>query len=296
MNIKFYLLWFENEPTWVQGKIDDIKDIIEEEGFEWIEPLVFKKETEFTGNYDDFDMILVDYRLVGGKKKGKTGADIIDNIRKDCYSNIIFYSQDGEDVLRGEIAERNLDGVFCVSRDDFLDRFEDIFHATIKKVEDVNNLRGLVMAETADLESIKNEIIELYDKSACPKKKEIIIKSLDEITGLINKNKIFFDSTSEKTTFGEFLNRIDFYRKSMIIHRINHRKKPVSNFDHDKFNKEIIVKRNLLAHVKEKKNKDGEIYLESKNKKLIFSQDEAKTIRKDILKYKIELEKLKKTL
>lgn len=296
MNIKFFILWFENEPTWVEGKINDIQDIVEEEGFEWAKPDIFKKETDFSGDYNDYDMILIDYRLVGGKKKGTTGADIIDNIRKDCYSNIIFYSQDGEEVLRREIAEKKLDGVFCVSRDDFLERFEDIFLITIKKVEDVNNLRGLVMAETADLESIKKEIIELYDNSNCPKKKKIILKSLEELTVLSDLNKKFFDATSEATTFKEILEKIDFYRKSMIIHRINHRDKPICNFEHNEFYKEVIVKRNLLAHVKEKTNNEGEIFLESRIGKLMFSQDEAKIIRKDILKYRIELEKLKISL
>jgi hypothetical protein len=71
-----------------------------------------------------------------------------------------------------------LDGVFCAHREEFLDKFEKLFNANIRKVEDVNNLRGLVMAETADLEEIKDEIIKLYDKHNNIKKDEIKIPEL----------------------------------------------------------------------------------------------------------------------
>lgn len=296
MRIKFYILWFENEPTWISGKIDDMKEIIEESGFELKNPIICKKENEFDGKYDDFDMILVDYRLVDGKRDGRTGADIISKIREDCFSNIIFYSQHGEEDLRKEIAQKNLDGVFCVDRTDFLDRFEKIFLAYIKKIEDVNNLRGLVMAETADLESLKVEIIELYDLVDCSKKKEITKKIIEEMLDNANNHKDFFESKDENTSFKELLDKLDLYRKSMMIHRINNRNTPMANFNHSTFNEEIIIKRNLLAHVMEGKKADGRIILESRNKKLIFSQDEAKKIRKDILKYKSELEKIKYAL
>lgn len=296
MKIKFYLLWFENEPTWVEGKIDDLKEIIEESGFEWVDPTICKKETEFKGDYNDYDIILIDYRLVNGRKAGQTGADIIDKIRNnDCFTNIIFYSQEGEAALRTEIAAKSLDGVFCASRADFLDRFEKIFLANIKKIEDVNNLRGLVMAETADLEGIKEEIIIKYDEAKCSKKKEIVNKILESMRKSNLNQKIVLDSKNADTPFKELLDLLDFYKKSMIVHKINNRDSPISKFTHSKYNEEIITKRNLLAHVKEKKHVSGEIYLESKKggtQKLIFSQDEAKKIRKDISKYKKELEKI----
>lgn len=296
MKIKFYLLWFENEPDWVTGKKEYVKEIVEESGFKCVEPKICRKGSEFKGKYDDYDMILVDYKLVGGSKKGQTGADIISKIRKECFSNIIFYSQHGEDRLREEIAKKGLDGVFCVHRDDFLDRFEKIFLAHIKKIEDVNNLRGLVMAETADLESLKEEIIELYDSVDCPKKKEYTKKIIDEMLNIANGQKTFFESKDEDTPIRDLLEKLDFYRKSMMIHRINKRTTPVANFIHDDFNRDIIIKRNLLAHVKESKTNDGDIILESRDKSLLFSQDEAKQIRKDISKYRIELEKIKESL
>ncbi len=302
MKLKFYLLWFENEPDWIDGKINDVRNIIEENGFEWVEPTKCKKEEEFDGSYDDYDIILMDYRLVHGGKKGKTGADIISKIRtKGSFSNILFYSQYKVSELRLQIAKKNLDGVFCSHRNDFLENFENLFLTNIKKIEDVNNLRGLVMAETADLESIKNEIIEIYDKLSCPRKKEITRNILEKITELNGRQKGIIDSKNEDTPFEEIIELFDLYKKSYIVHKINNRSEPICDFKLSDFDKDIIKKRNLLAHVKERVIRDAsgkKIVLESEKngEKLVFTQEEAKKIRKDISKYKKELELIKQSL
>ncbi len=297
MRIKFYILWFDDERSWIDGKTRDVRDIVEEKGFEWVEPTICTKEAEFNGvhDYEKFDMILVDYQLVGRGRNGKTGTDIISKIRADCFTTIIFYSQNGERVLRKEIAEENLDGVFCADREDFLDRYENVFLSYIKKIEDINNLRGLVMAETADLESLSAEIIRLYDGVTCPEKKKNIKKVIKEMLKDVKKEKKIFESMNEDTTFMELLKWLSFYRKSITIDKINKRGTSVSDFVQSTFNDEIIVKRNLLAHVTES-TEGGKVVLESRNKKLIFSQREAKQIRNDIKKYKNELEKIKDSL
>jgi len=302
MRLKFYLLWFENENEWIDSKIDSIKEIIEEHGFEWVPPKICKNEEEFTGNYDEYDMVLMDYALTQGRTDGKTGANVIKSIRsKECLTTILFYSQYGEKKLREEIANRFLDGIFCADREGFLEKFEDLFVSSIKKIEDVNNLRGLVMAETADLEGTKEEIIDLYDSISCPKKKEITKEILSNVRNSNDSTKKFLDSKSEDSPFKEILHLLDLYKKSTIVHKINSRGESICDFLHEKFDEEIIQKRNLLAHVKEKiiENDSGkEIILESEKsgKKLIFSQEEAKKIRKAICNYKKELEKLRDSL
>ncbi len=299
MKLKFYLLWFENEPEWVESKIDTIKEIVEEYGFEWTQPNICKKKEEFSGDYNDYDIILMDYKLVNGNTEGQTGANIIEKIRSsECFTNILFYSQNGEDDLRKEISLKNLDGVFCVNRGDFIEKFEKLFINNIKKIEDVNNLRGLVMAETADLEKVKEEIIELYDSINCSHKKGITKKVILNMVDSNNKGKTFLDSKNEDTPFEELLDYLDLHKKSIIIHRINNRTSPLCEFNHKEFNENIIVKRNLLAHVREKIVEDASgrrIILESEKNgdKLIFSQSEAKKIRIDISKYRDELEKLR---
>lgn len=302
MRLKFYILWFENEPEWINSRIDDIKDIVEDHGFEWVDPTICKKEEEFIGDYNDYDIILMDYSLVHGIRGGKTGADIINKIRlKGSFTNILFYSQHGELNLRKEIADKGLDGVFCLHRDDFLDSFEKIFKTNIKKIEDVNNLRGLVMAETSDLDNLKEEIIRIYDKANCEKKKTITKKILEKMVKFHNENKELLDSKNEETPFEELIDFFDLYKKGYVVHKINCKGTPIVDFELSKFLEEIIEKRNLLAHVKEKVIEDASgkktiLESEKNGKKLIFSHAEATKIRKDITRYRNELKKLKKTL
>lgn len=299
MRLKFHILWFENEPLWVEGKLDDVKEIVGENGFEWVEPKICKKEQDFKGNYDDYDMILMDFKLVNGGKSGQTGGDIINKIRtQGSFTNILFYSQEGEDALRREVSSKNIDGVFCASREDFIDKFEKLFLTNIKKVEDVNNLRGIVMAETADLGQLKEEILTLYDKADCSKKKEITKKVIDKLSESNDNMRKNLASKTENTPFKDLLDILDLYQKSIAVHRINERTTPKSStFEHSKFSDEIIAKRNLLAHVKEHWDGKQTVLKSEKNgQTLIFSHDEAKKIRKDILKYKVELEKIRDSL
>ena len=155
------------------------------------------------------------------------------------------------------------------------------------------------MAETADLESIKDEIIALYDLADCSKKKSITKKLIKEISDANNSKRGFLDSKDENTALKELLDLLDLYRKSMIVHRINKRAKPVTSFKHSEFDRDIIKKRNLLAHVKEDRDATSKkIFLRSEKngEVLTFSHEEAKKIRTDISKYKKELEKLKESL
>ena len=302
MRLKFYLLCFEDSEDWINSKIEHIKDVVEERGFELVPPKICKNEEEFKGDYRDYDMILMDYDLTSGSADGKTGANIIKSIRSQkCLTTILFYSQNGETKLRQEIAREFLDGVFCAHREDFIEKFEKLFTTNIKKIEDVNNLRGLVMAETSDIEEITEEVINLYDSISCPKKKEITKAIVSDTKKFHINRKKLLESKNDTTPFNEILKLLDLSKKSIIIHKINSRNTAVCDFIHKDFDEKIIQKRNLLAHVKEKIIKYGKIkktILKSgKNgKKLIFSQDEAKQIRKDILKYKQELEKLRNSL
>lgn len=299
MRLKYKILWFEDTDSWISGKLTHVKDIIEEHGFQWVEPTICNKDN-FEGNYDEFDIILMDYSLVNGLHEGRTGADIIRKIRQnESYTTILFYSQNGESALRKEIAQKDLDGVFCADRDAFLPKFERVFETNIRKIEDVNNLRGLVMAETADIESLKEEIIELYDSIDCPKKENIVDKTLTELKDRSKKYTDLIESKTSLTPIKELIDIFDLYKKSLLLHRINHRNgTPHCKFKHENFNRDIIKKRNLLAHVQEQIINDGvtqkNILKSEKNgDTLEFSFEEARLIREDIKIYKTELEKLK---
>jgi DNA-binding NarL/FixJ family response regulator len=184
MNLDYNILCLDDMPDWIKQKEDDIKGILENENFEFKEGTIeyVNSDNEFkniSSLYDDYDLILVDFDLSRTDlgKGGRSGIDIIQSIRDgDHYTDILFYSSKSHSDLRIEIANKNIEGVYCVSRDNhsFLEKLERIFLNSIKKVQNLNNLRGLVMAETSDLDILKQKIIKKIINGDSTKKIDLI--------------------------------------------------------------------------------------------------------------------------
>lgn len=93
-----------------------------------------------------------------GKTSTKDEGETINRkIREEkVYSEIVFYSSQYE-ALQAKLNEHFVEGIFTSSREELADKVESIINVTIKKVQDVNNLRGLIMA-VAELDVLKEEI------------------------------------------------------------------------------------------------------------------------------------------
>jgi len=297
MKIEFKILWFEDAPDWVNSKMPSVQGFVEEHGFGLAKPTLCKKETDFKGNYNDYDLILMDLKLANYDEPGTT---IISKIRLLSLTTILFYSQEGERSVRKELSGKDLDGVFCSSRDEVLEKFKKLFLVNIRKVEDVNNLRGVVMAETADLDCLMEEAISRYALTTSSKKESITNGLLTDLSrGLSNRsNKLASFTTKTSLADKELQRTLDLSNKSRLVHKINKSLSggPVTGFKSTNFETDVIKKRNLLAHVVAKKNKDGEVVLESTMGKLVFSHEEAVRIRKDLSRYRAELVRLADSL
>lgn len=177
MRLKYKILWIENEEDWVDSIYDQIQEHLSDLGFEFEKKLIAKEESV---NYDEYDLILMDLNLA----EQPNGAELIERIRNlNVFTDIVFYSSVGIDTLREKGHEKNLEGVYYSGRtpdSSFVRKVCQVIDSTIKKVQDLSNLRGLVMAEVSDLDSLMDEIIVKYyvDQSL-----------LDEFHRRITKNK-----------------------------------------------------------------------------------------------------------
>lgn len=178
MRLKYKILWIENEEDWVDSIYDQIQEHLSDLGFEFEKKLIAKEEESV--NYDEYDLILMDLNLA----EQPNGAELIERIRNlNVFTDIVFYSSVGIDTLREKGREKNLEGVYYSGRtpdSSFVRKVCQVIDSTIKKVQDLSNLRGLVMAEVSDLDSLMDEIIVKYyvDQSL-----------LDEFHRRITKNK-----------------------------------------------------------------------------------------------------------
>lgn len=133
MKIDYNILWFEDIPEWYESMIPFVDGYLDSKGFSLIADRKDNSDNlELLLKRNEFDLILLDYNL----KDGETGDKIIEKVRSfDLYTNVIFYSQDGERKLREILQQRGLEGVYCANREgeDFREKLFNVIEITIKK-------------------------------------------------------------------------------------------------------------------------------------------------------------------
>src|SRR6185369_12390905 len=124
-----------------------------------------------------YDLMVIDYQITEdnrhdetGKENArgsKTGDDVIKSVREhDCLTEVIFYSGSPTPTLRRLAADRELEGVFFSDRDHevLIRKICDVFDLTVRKVVDVANMRGIVMAGVADIDhQLSDLLIKLHE-------------------------------------------------------------------------------------------------------------------------------------
>lgn len=287
MNLKYRILWIENEEDWVESIEDQIQEYLEDLGFIYGRKLIAKEEQDIS--YNDYDLILMDLNLADQPN----GAELISKIRDlGVYTDVVFYSASGIDELRAKGREKELEGVFYSGRTPdtaFVNRVKAVIDATLKKVQDLNNLRGLVMAEVSEFDALMDKIILSYFNTG-----ERMALFHKHITA--NREKTLRDSlncankcqlTWRGKDIQEIVSLLDSSQKARAIKIIIEQSRPnlykEGNFYEDCV-KAIITPRNELAHCKSEIREGKEILLTRKGDKC-FDATFFKEIRKNILKY-----------
>jgi hypothetical protein len=167
MKLEYKILWVEDEEDYLESfPIDRIKDHIRSNGFEPF--LTFRSrpdEIRLPVNKNDFDLLVVDFNITEDQYHG---SDLIQEIRSNkCLTEVVFYSGGDIDLLYAASGEKKLEGIYFGPKDatSLARKITDVFDLTVRKVLDVNNMRGFVMAGVAELDLLLEEIITVkYDK------------------------------------------------------------------------------------------------------------------------------------
>lgn len=164
MRLDFNVLWVDDQPASVTNQIKSIASRMATEGFEFkplqcstieqVEQVV--ADDVFT---DEVDLILVDWDLGNDMH----GEDAIDHIRQIVpYKDVVFYSGHASVIeLRQKAFDRQLEGVYCASREGLVDEVVGVFDSLIKKVLDLDHTRGIVMGATSDIDHMVNSCLTL---------------------------------------------------------------------------------------------------------------------------------------
>lgn len=298
MRLKYKILWIENEEDWVDSIYDQIQEHLSDLGFEFEKKLIAREEESV--NYDEYDLILMDLNLADQPN----GAELIERIRNlNVFTDIVFYSSVGIDTLREKGREKNLEGVYYSGRtpeNSFVRKVCQVIDSTIKKVQDLSNLRGLVMAEVSDLDSLMDEIIRKYyvDQSLLDKFHSKITKDKEKnIKKSLENDGIDCEKTCKlnwrQFNIDKLLKIIDSSQKVRAVNILLERHKvqgtvlyqsPNDKGFVDNYNKDIIDVRNNLAHCSSVIENGKEI-LKTRGGDLIFDTDMIIDIRKKIREY-----------
>ena len=298
MKLKYRILWFDNEPDWVESIEEDIREIVEED-YCFIYEKELREQDNPNASYNNYDLILMDLNL----EDAKTGDQLIQDIRNlDIYTDILFYSADGISAIKKKAQALGLEGVYFSGRDKdaFIAKLRKVISSTINKVQDLNNLRGLVMAEVSELDIMMENMISKYfvENGTEEKRIEFMSHIVDDVESSTKRKLNKPDCNNQCTHkwrdkhIAEIIHLLEFdsSKKALTINIIIEKTglkytAQKKNFYED-YKADIIDMRNSLAHCSSELI-DGKEVLKSKKKSgdIIFNADKFKAVRLNIRKY-----------
>lgn len=289
--LDYNIIWFEDNKDTIKLLEPGFKEHLFELGYELelIDQADDSNLSQLLKDYDT-DLILVDQNLA----KSVKGNELIKKLRitLELYTEVIYYS--GVEEFTHD--SYPLEGVYFATRETLRIKTINLIDYTVKRKENIKNIRGLFIAEAIDLSN---------------KMKEIIAKILN----LDGESKAFFmDKIIQEQEFSDYL-------KYKIINRfmndktakLNEKYSSMSNSDKNRkiiksemdevkeindlfksYDKEVIAIRNGLAHgiISDDKKK----CIIWKGKEIIYDDERCKETRKTFLKHSENIDKIIKLL
>lgn len=297
MKIKYNILWVEDNQDWLDSIVDEIQEFVEEHGFRFSYEVASGKSE--ISDYNKYDLILMDLNL----ESEPMGDEIIQEIRAmNIYTDVVFYSASGISAIRTKGREKELEGVYYSGRNKelFLTKVQGVIMTTIRKTQDLTNLRGLVMAEVSELDVMMGEILSKFLES-----EENLNKFHSKVTSDREKAihkwldhpqcKKDCKLTIRKAPVAEIIVKLDASQKAHGIYlvlktlRANGQDQYVSPNGKgfmENYESDIIKMRNNLAHCQSIEiESDGTEILKTRTGDIVFSADDFIKIRKNIVTY-----------
>ena len=273
MNLEFSLLVVDDAPDSIREAIGILADNLEAKGFtldlhapDDFSERGLRKLARLKGK--DYDLVMVDYNLGQDETDGAIAAH---RLRLDLpYTDMVFYSSDPELNLYEKLAEQEVVGVFIARREDLGDTLTGVADTVIGKAVDLNHMRGIAMAEVAEMDVSMEETLERAFRYAGDRCIENATnRTIKRLRESIQKDAgLLEDCFEEDGLPGVVRNSrlFSFADKYQAVRRVVRclPEKPSEALDVlSSYENEVIQNRNMLAHVKEESTADGRTILRS---------------------------------
>lgn len=287
MKLTYNILWFDDTSEYFDTmNFSPLEDMFAEIGFTPNLELVTTPD-EFSQHlpFDKVDLIVVDYNL---EEYEKHGQEFIELVREhQIYTEIIFYSNKPITELWQAIFDKQLEGVFVTNREGIINKIINISKQSVKKVLDIENMRGIVMSEVGDIDHILDSILEKAINSLeGDMQAQIYEKFHARAIDQIDNQKSNLDKLQTEPTIEVLIEHCDSYKRWTIFKSLCKRHKTLKKNEIGDYNEDILIPRNFLAHGKPRLDSDEGYIFEYRGKEYNFTESVGKELRKKILEYK----------
>ena len=273
MNLDFGILWIED--SFSSAEEESLRRRASNAGFiARIENIANGNRIEEFGNrqakFHCFDLILLDYKLLGAD-----GDVLAPEVRRLFPSTtILFYSgNDEEDGLRAKIAGKQVEGVYCSHRRRFIERTGELIDQTARTLDRLSGMRGLAMRVVSECDASMKETIRAMTKRHAQCEAQLamldrdVLDHLDEVRGryevasnsgldarletfAVDSAKLF--KHFRRLTKWAAANQAALGLNADQVDRLRELRRNSAQFDRD-----VLLKRNLLGHAREVEGADG---------------------------------------
>lgn len=292
MHLEYRILWFEDQVENIRPYQSNISNAISRLGFN---PKIETREV-IAGAKDplvdlpssrDIDLVIMDFKLGGGYD----GASLAKRLKVTYRdTDMVFYSSESPKDLRRLIFEQDIDGVFCFHRTTLSDRTIGLVQSQLRKMLDLNHMRGIVMAATSDLDQAMIECLERiqplinsddkgeFIRGVGAKVSDSLRSKADQIDRLVEKGRL--DKLLREPSFGAAL-RLSVLQDE--IAKISDRISEVHLVERlALYRDEVIGPRNDFAH-RRAILENNQLVLEGRDQP--FTQDSMITLRLKLLSH-----------
>lgn len=297
MKLGYSILWFDDNEAFIDSlDTDSLKETINSWGFtSRIDPVHNADEFYKHKPFEKYDLIVVDFDLGGTEEGHKFIKDIRDN---QVYTEIIFYSTKASSDLWESIKEHQLEGIFVANRSVIIEKIRRVAHQSVRKVLDVENMRGIVMAEVGDLDALLEDIFIHAMEDITPQQQQDVFSRFHKKTDKqIQGQSEALNSFKESPSIDGLLKLCDSNKRWENYNRVkNHHDLLKKGTISSSYATEILQPRNFLAHGVSRQQDDGTFVFQYQGKEYQFNNDVGKALRLKILAYKTAFAAVIKTL
>lgn len=286
MRLTFSVLWFDDSLEYFDSlDLEPLEHRVSLWGFSPdIKKVTTPEEFNSHSPFENFDLIVVDRNL----EEYPDGQEFIIELRGNAiYTEVIFYTAGNASDLWDVIREERIEGVFVSHRSDILTKILTVGRQSIRKVLDLENMRGIVMAEVGELDHLLDEIIKLGMTSLPAELQKSVFNRFYK--GTVKQNKDFkklLDTFHENPETDKMLDLCDSDKRWRNYNRlIKYHDKLRDRERIGDYVTEVLTPRNVLAHGRPQFSEEGYLF-RHRGKEFLFNDDASLILRKTILRYK----------